>query len=37
MNNLKNDELMQFMKHHKAELGQVTKNLEKAKVEDEKV
>ena len=36
MNNLKNDELKQFMKHHKAELGQVTKNLEKAKMEYEK-
>lgn len=35
-NNLKNEELKQFMAHHKAELGQVTKNLEKAKVEYEK-
>ena len=36
MKNLKNDELKQFMKHHKAELGQVTKGLEKAKREYEK-
>ena len=36
MNNQKNHELKQFMKNHKAELGEVTKNLEKAKAEYEK-
>ncbi len=36
MKTLKNDELKKFMKHHNAELGQVTKDLEKAKVEYEK-
>ena len=35
-NDQKEYELNQFLKHHKAELGQVTKNLEKAKVEYEK-